>query len=235
MSEKKLYDVVLLAGGKGTRMREMTEDLPKPMVRIGNIPVLEHLIHIFEKFDKFNFIICTGYLNEKIEEYFDSWSNVKLVYTGDETNTGGRVKMASEHLGDQFIVTYGDGLANINISKLLDYHQSHNMTGTISVTNPVSRFGLVEFDEHNKVTNFKEKPKLEGFVNIGFMVFQKEFLNYLSEDSTLESEPIKKLAKDNQLGAYIHNGYFEPMDTYREYLQLNEYWNSGKPPWNNYE
>jgi len=235
MSEKKSYDVVLLAGGKGTRMREMTEDLPKPMVRIGNIPVLEHLINIFEKFDKFNFIICTGYLNEKIENYFESWSNVKLVYTGDETNTGGRVKKVSQHLGNQFIVTYGDGLANINISKLIKFHESHDRIGTISVSNPVSRFGLVEFDENKKVTDFKEKPKLEGFVNIGFMVFQKEFLDYLSEHSVLESEPVKNLAKNEQLSAYVHNGYFEPMDTYREYLQLNEYWNSGAPPWNSYE
>tara|TARA_B100001057_G_scaffold501275_1_gene623001 strand:+ start:5722 stop:6429 length:708 start_codon:yes stop_codon:yes gene_type:complete len=235
MPDKKIYDVILLAGGKGTRMREMTEDLPKPMVRIGNKPVLEHLINIFEKFEKFNFIICSGYLNEKINEYFDTWSNVKIVYTGDETNTGGRVKKVSEHLGDQFIVTYGDGLANINISKLIDFHESHNMTGTISVTNPVSRFGLVNFDDNKKVIDFKEKPKLEGFVNMGFMVFKKEFLKYLDNDSTLELEPVLKLSRDEQLSAYVHDGYFEPMDTYREYLQLNKHWQSGNPPWEDYE
>ena len=235
MPDKKIYDVILLAGGKGTRMREMTEDLPKPMVRIGNKPVLEHLINIFEKFEKFNFIICSGYLNEKINEYFDTWSNVKIVYTGDETNTGGRVKKVSEHLGDQFIVTYGDGLANINISKLIDFHESPNMTGTISVTNPVSRFGLVNFDDNKKVIDFKEKPKLEGFVNMGFMVFKKEFLKYLDNDSTLELEPVLKLSRDEQLSAYVHDGYFEPMDTYREYLQLNKHWQSGNPPWEDYE
>ncbi len=235
MPDKKIYDVILLAGGKGTRMRQMTEDLPKPMVRIGNKPVLEHLINIFEKFEKFNYIICTGYLNEKINEYFDTWSNVKIVYTGDETNTGGRVKKVSEHLGDQFIVTYGDGLANINISKLIDFHESHNMTGTISVTNPVSRFGLVNFDDNKKVIDFKEKPKLEGFVNMGFMVFKKNFLKYLDNDSTLELEPVLKLAQDEQLSAYVHDGYFEPMDTYREYLQLNKHWQSGSPPWEDYE
>tara|TARA_A100001011_G_scaffold396583_1_gene494810 strand:+ start:716 stop:1423 length:708 start_codon:yes stop_codon:yes gene_type:complete len=235
MPDKKIYDVILLAGGKGTRMRQMTEDLPKPMVRIGNKPVLEHLINIFEKFEKFNYIICTGYLNEKINEYFDTWSNVKIVYTGDETNTGGRVKKVSEHLGDQFIVTYGDGLANINISKLIDFHESHNMTGTISVTNPVSRFGLVNFDDNKKVIDFKEKPKLEGFVNMGFMVYKKNFLKYLDNDSTLELEPVLKLAQDEQLSAYVHDGYFEPMDTYREYLQLNKHWQSGSPPWEDYE
>ncbi|MFL2669910.1 MAG: sugar phosphate nucleotidyltransferase [Candidatus Actinomarina sp.] len=234
MQKKNSCDVVLLAGGKGTRMRELTEELPKPMVRVGNTPVLEHLINIFNNFGDFNFIVCTGYLNNKIEEYFENWKNVRLVYTGDETNTGGRLKKVAEMINGQFIVTYGDGLANVDIRKLLNFHESHDLIGTVTVTNPTSRFGMVNFDNEHKVTSFIEKPKLEGYINMGFMTFEKEFLNYLDNNSILESLPLQNLSRDNQLAAYVHDGYFEPMDTYREFLTLNEYWKSGNPPWQNF-
>ena len=228
---KDINQVVILAGGKGTRMREMTHDLPKPMVEIGKMPVLEHLINIFIKYKNFNFIIYSGYLSEYIEDYFSSFKNVKVIYTGEETNTGGRVFKVAEHLEDSFIVTYGDGLANVNIDELIKFHNSKKTIGTITVTNPVSRFGLVEFDKNSIVNNFVEKPTLDGFINIGFMVFNKEFISYLEENSTLESKPLINLSKDNQLKAFIHKGYFEPMDTYREYLHMNDLWNSGEAPW----
>ncbi|MDA8964488.1 sugar phosphate nucleotidyltransferase [Acidimicrobiia bacterium] len=231
----KINQVVILAGGKGTRMKEMTEDLPKPMVKIGEIPVLEHLINIFSNFQSFEFLILTGYLSEKIETYFKDYKNVKIVNTGLETNTGGRIKKAEDFIHDQFLVTYGDGLANINIDKLLSFHESHDGLGTITVSNPISRFGLVKFNDKFLVNSFEEKPKLKEFVNIGFMVFEKKFLNYLSENSILESEPLNNLSKDNELYSFIHSGYFEPMDTYREYLKLNDYWNSGKVPWLDFE
>lgn len=231
----KINQVVILAGGKGTRMKEMTEDLPKPMVEIGEIPVLEHLINIFSNFQSFEFLILTGYLSEKIETYFKDYKNVKIVNTGLETNTGGRIKKAEDFIHDQFLVTYGDGLANINIDKLLSFHESHDGLGTITVSNPISRFGLVKFNDKFLVNSFEEKPKLKEFVNIGFMVFEKKFLNYLSENSILESEPLNNLSKDNELYSFIHSGYFEPMDTYREYLKLNDYWNSGKVPWLDFE
>lgn len=231
----KINQVVILAGGKGTRMKEMTEDLPKPMVKIGEIPVLEHLINIFSKFQTFEFLILTGYLSEKIETYFKDYKNVKIVNTGLETNTGGRIKKAEDFIHDQFLVTYGDGLANINVDKLLSFHESHDGLGTITVSNPISRFGLVKFNDKFLVNSFEEKPKLKEFVNIGFMVFEKKFLNYLSENSILESEPLNNLSKDNELYSFIHSGYFEPMDTYREYLKLNDYWNSGKVPWLDFE
>lgn len=227
----EIKQVVILAGGKGTRMREMTEELPKPMVPIGGIPVLDHLINIFEKQGSFNFVICSGYLGEKIDTHYKQKENVNVVFTGDETETGGRLFRVRNLLEDDFLFTYGDGLANINISKLINFHLQHNKTGTISVTNPVSRFGLIEFKKDNLVTNFVEKPKLQGFINIGFMAFKKDFINYLSDDVILESEPLSNLAKDSKLFANIHNGYFEPMDTYREYLQMNKHWESGNPPW----
>ena len=223
--------VVLLAGGKGTRMRELTETIPKPMVKIGELPVLEHLINVFETFKNFSYLVATGYKKEFIDDHFKDFDNVKTIFTGDETNTGGRVYKLKDNLEDVFIVTYGDGLANVNISELIKFHNSHNKIGTISVSNPISRFGLVEFDGDNIVKQFVEKPKLEGFVNIGFMVFKKEILNYLDDESTLETSPLVNLSNDSELVAYTHDGYFEPMDTYREFIQLNKYWESGNPPW----
>ena len=229
-----INQVVLLAGGKGTRMREMTEDLPKPMVRIGNIPVLDHLINIFNHFGEFEFIVCTGYLEEKIREYYKNREEVEVVFTGIETQTGGRIKKIAEKLDENFIVTYGDGLANVSINKLIDFHFSQKTLGTMTVTNPTSRFGLVEFDNKNLVEKFVEKPKLQGFVNIGFMVFNNKFLEYLDNQSVLESNPLTNLASDGELSAYIHNGYFEPMDTYREFLNMNKLFKSGNPPWMNF-
>ena len=226
--------IVLLAGGKGTRMRELTETIPKPMVEVGGMPVLKHLINIFEYFDKYEFIISTGYKSKIIEDYFKDSKNIKVINTGDETNTGGRVYKLSEYLNDDFIVTYGDGLANVNIEKLIDFHKNHGDMATITVTNPTSRFGLVEFNDDNVVQKFVEKPKLDGFINIGFFVFNLRVLNYLNENSTLETEPLISLSQDSALHAFKHLGYFEPMDTYREYLQLNKYWDSGNPPWMNF-
>ena len=228
---KKINQVVILAGGKGTRMREMTHELPKPMVEIGRKPVLEHLINIFIKYSDFQFIICSGYLSHYIEDYFQNFPNVKVIFTGEETNTGGRILNVSDYLDERFIVTYGDGLANVNIKSLIDFHNSHQATGTMTVTNPVSRFGLVEFDNNSVVKKFVEKPTLSGYINIGFMVFNRNFLKYLKEDSTLESAPLVDLSRDRELRAFIHEGYFEPMDTYREYLQMNKLWDSGNAPW----
>jgi len=230
---QNINQVVILAGGKGTRMREMTEDLPKPMVLIGGIPVIQHLINIFNFFGDFEFIICAGYKKEIIFNYFKGTKNVIVVDTGIDTNTGGRILKARNYLEDNFIVTYGDGLANVNINNLIDFHRAHKNIGTITVANPISRFGLLEFNNKKCVTNFVEKPKLDVYVNIGFMIFKNEFLNYLNENSTLEIEPLKLLTSDQELFAFEHSGYFEPMDTYREYLKLNKYWEEGNPPWMN--
>lgn len=229
-----IKQVVLLAGGKGTRMREMTETLPKPMVPIGDIPVLEHLINIFERFGEFNYLICSGYKGYVIEEYFKDNPKVTVIDTGEETNTGGRIFKISDYLDENFIVTYGDGLANVPIDKLINSFLRNNKIGTMTVTNPRSRFGLVEFDSDQIVKSFIEKPILDGYINIGFMAFNKKILDFLGEDATLETEPLHSLVEISELSAFIHNGYFEPMDTYREYLQMNELWESGEPPWENF-
>ena len=229
-----LKQVVILAGGKGTRMREMTTDLPKPMVSIGDKPVIDHLIEIFEYFGNFEFVIPTGYLGNIIEEHFKNKKNVRVVETGLDTNTGGRIKKIEDILEERFLVTYGDGLANVNINKLIDFHKKNNGIGTMTVTNPVSRFGLVNFNKESRVESFIEKPKLDGFVNIGFMIFEKNFLNYLNYESTLESKPLAELSKDGELYAFKHFGFFEPMDTYREYLNMNKLYNSGNMPWKNF-
>ena len=220
-----LKQVVILAGGKGTRMREMTTDLPKPMVSIGDKPVIDHLIEIFEYFGNFEFVIPTGYLGNIIEEHFKNKKNVRVVETGLDTNTGGRIKKIEDILEERFLVTYGDGLANVNINKLIDFHKKNNGIGTMTVTNPVSRFGLVNFNKESRVESFIEKPKLDGFVNIGFMIFEKNFLKYLNYESTLESKPLAELSKDGELYAFKHFGFFEPMDTYREYLNMNKLYN----------
>tara|TARA_B000000609_G_C24163768_1_gene345482 strand:+ start:166 stop:867 length:702 start_codon:yes stop_codon:yes gene_type:complete len=229
-----LKQVVILAGGKGTRMREMTTDLPKPMVSIGDKPVIDHLIEIFEYFGNFEFVIPTGYLGNIIEEHFKNKKNVRVVETGLDTNTGGRIKKIEDILEERFLVTYGDGLANVNINKLIDFHKKNNSIGTMTVTNPVSRFGLVNFNKESRVESFIEKPKLDGFVNIGFMIFEKNFLKYLNYESTLESKPLAELSKDGELYAFKHFGFFEPMDTYREYLNMNKLYNSGNMPWKNF-
>ena len=226
-----IKQVVILAGGKGIRMREMTEDLPKPMVPVGGIPVLDHLINIYEKHGNFEYLICSGYLGEIISKRYESVNNVKVIDTGLDTNTGARLLKLREFLDEEFMITYGDGLANVNITELINFHKSKKTIGTLTVTNPVSRFGLVEFDKSKIVKKFVEKPKLEGFINIGFMIFKNNFLDYLNENTSLESEPLSSLADDLQLSAYNHKGYFEPMDTYREYLSMNKLWESGNPPW----
>tara|TARA_B100000003_G_C10870824_1_gene347007 strand:- start:20 stop:721 length:702 start_codon:yes stop_codon:yes gene_type:complete len=229
MSEIK--QVVILAGGKGTRMREMTEDLPKPMVQIGNRPVLEHLIDIYDKYGNFNYLICSGYLGEKISKHFKYNKKVSVIETGEETNTGGRLYKLRDYLDENFMITYGDGLANVRVDNLMKQFFEKKNIGTITVTNPVSRFGLVEFDKNQTINKFIEKPKLDGFINIGFMIFKKRFFDFLNEDSILESSPLNALTNIGELNAFIHKGYFEPMDTYREYLHMNNLWNSGNAPW----
>lgn len=231
MINKNISQVVILAGGKGTRMREMTELLPKPMVKIGELPVLVHLMNIFNNFKSFNFLIATGYKHEIIENYFSNYENVKVIETGLDTNTGGRLFKLEEFLDDSFLMTYGDGLANVRIDKLIQNFEKNNNIGTVTVSRPTSRFGLIDFDENGLVSKFIEKPKLDGYVNIGFFGFKKTILNYLNQDSVLEQQPLKELVLDKQLSVNIHDGFFEPMDTYREYLQLNEYYKNDYIPW----
>jgi glucose-1-phosphate cytidylyltransferase len=251
---------IILAGGMGTRMREETEFKPKPMVEIGERPVLWHIMNILGHQGVDHFIVATGYRGDYIANYFlnypyinstfslnlgDSESisvlkrdshpewKVTIADTGLHTNTGGRVKRLQEIIGNErFLITYGDGLADINLNELLSTHESTSATLTISTARPVSRFGVVNRDEKTKlITSFSEKPQTVDLVNIGFMVAEPDFMNYLALDSTLEKEPLEKLVMERKIGAYIHEGFWQPMDTYREYLELNKLWQEEKAPW----
>lgn len=251
--------VILLAGGLGTRLREETEFRPKPMVEVGGRPILWHIMKHLSTCGIRDFIVATGYKAELIEQYFlhyDARSNdftiqlgsglpplfhgdheeanwsVTLADTGAETLTGGRVLRASKYLGDErFMVVYGDGVANVDISKLLEFHESHGRLATATVVQPTSRYGVVDLDEGGLVSSFSEKPRLEGWINIGFFVFEPEVLKYLDPAGPLETEPLSQLASDGQLAAYRHSGFWQPMDTYRESQVLNSLWDSGSAPW----
>ena len=253
--------VVILCGGLGTRLREETEFRPKPMVEIGGRPILWHIMKIYAHYGFREFVLCLGYRGNVIKEYFLNYEamnndftialgsgcsiqphgehneqdfRVTLVDTGADTMTGGRIKRIEPHIdGDLFLVTYGDGLANIDLRKLLDFHRSCGKLATVTTVRPMSRFGIVDIDENGTVKSFAEKPQVDGWINAGYFVFQRRCFDYLTggDACILEQEPLARLAADGQLAAYRHEGFFFAMDTYREYEALNKMWNCGRAPW----
>lgn len=253
---------VILAGGLGTRMREETEFRPKPMVEIGGRPILWHIMKILGQQGITDFIICTGYKGEFIRRYFHDYGamgqdftvtlgdpervefhgnheefgwKVTVADTGATTLTGGRVRAIEKYLdGEDFLITYGDGLANIDLEALLARHRALGSELTITTTRPQSRFGVVEIGENGMVSKFLEKPPGSEIINIGYMVAKKGIFNYLSNDGALEDEPLKSLARDGKLGAYRHTGFWQPMDTIRESELLNEMWATSSAPWKNW-
>jgi glucose-1-phosphate cytidylyltransferase len=250
---------VLLAGGLGTRMREETEFRPKPMVEVGGRPVLWHIMKVLGTQGITDFIICAGYKSEYIKNYFYNYGasnldftvrlgdqsstlfhgshdefdwTVTVADTGDSTATGGRIKMIEKYVqGEAFLATYGDGIADIDLEALLDFHDSHGKTATMTVTQPTSRFGVVDFSDDGLVSQFREKPRVNDWINMGYFVFEPGIFSYLSPDSVLEEEPLRLLASQNEIGAHKHSGFWQPMDTYRESLLLNNLWDSGLAPW----
>ncbi len=250
---------ILLAGGLGTRLREETEFRPKPMVEVGGRPILWHIMKNLAHYGITDFIVATGYKSQLIKEYFlnyEAWNNdftvelgrrdsltfhdvhdeshwsVTVAFTGETTMTGGRVCRAARYLDDQpFLVTYGDGLADVDIDELRDCHQRSGCLATVTTVQPQSRFGVMEVDSQGKVLAFAEKPKLEGWVNVGFFVMEPEVLGYLDDDCVLEKEPLMRLAHEGRLAAYRHPGFWQPMDTYREAQMLNEMWATDRAPW----
>lgn len=251
---------VLLAGGLGTRMREETEFRPKPMVEIGGRPVLWHIMKVLGTQSLTDFVVCAGYKSEIIKNYFLNYSaensdftlklseNSQIEYhgeheeadwqvtvadTGSNTMTGGRVKRIQKYVGNErFLCTYGDGIADVNLNELFEFHQSHGKIATMTAVQPTSRFGVLDLEPDGSINHFKEKPQVEGWINIGYFIFEPEIFDYLSGDETvLEQEPLHRLAEEGQIAAYKHNGFWEPMDTYREALILNEMWDSGIAPW----
>jgi glucose-1-phosphate cytidylyltransferase len=250
---------VILAGGLGTRISEETETKPKPMVLIGGKPILWHVMKIYSSYGINDFIICCGYKGYLIKEYFanyflhmsditfdiqnnqmevhdkraENW-RVTLVDTGDKTMTGGRLKRVREYLKDEdnFCFTYGDGVGNINISDSINYHLRHKKLATMTTTYAPGRFGALDI-ENGKINNFQEKPKGDGaMINGGFFVLNKKVFDYINSDNTLwEEEPLKNLANDGQLMACEHKDFWQPMDTVRDKIILEELWDSESAPW----
>ena len=228
--------VVILAGGFGTRLPEYTDTIPKPMIKIGEQPILEHIMNSYSKFDFKEFIIALGYKGELIKEHFKSHKNkwkVNLVDTGQNTMTGGRLKRLKEVIGNEtFMLTYGDGLSNINLKELLEFHKKNKKIVTVSAVRPPARFGFIKFKD-DKVLSFKEKSKLDvGWINGGFFVMEPKFLDYIKGDSTyLEREPLEKIAKEGNMCAFKHAGFWQCMDTLRDKIVLEELIKEGNHPW----
>jgi glucose-1-phosphate cytidylyltransferase len=250
---------VLLAGGLGTRMREETEFRPKPMVEVGGRPVLWHIMKVLGQQGITDFVICAGYKSEYIKNYFYNYGasnldftvrlgdqsttvfhgshdefdwTVTVADTGEATHTGGRIKMIEKYVaGESFLATYGDGIADIDLSALTAFHKSHGKTATMTVTQPTSRFGVVEIEDSGLVNQFREKPKVNDWINMGYFVFEPGIFSYLDLESVLEEAPLRKLASEGEIGAHKHFGFWQPMDTYRESLLLNNMWDTGQAPW----
>ena len=230
---KNSIQTVILCGGKGTRMG--LENLPKPLFKIGREPILWHIMKNYESSGFKDFILLLGYKKEKIISYvkdYKGW-DIKFLDTGLDTNTGARLKKAEGLIkGDIFFATYGDGLSDINLKKLLNFHKKHGKVATLSSVRPYSQFGIMGIDSHtNTVTHFYEKPILDHWVNGGFFVFSREIFKYLKANDILERDTFFRLVKDKNLVAYKHKGFWECMDTYKDNLHLNELWNSGRAPW----
>jgi glucose-1-phosphate cytidylyltransferase len=228
--------VVILAGGFGTRLSEETDLIPKPMVRIGNIPILQHIMNFYSKFGHNDFVIALGYKAEVIEEYFASidtpgW-NLRLIDTGLETSTGGRIKKLENILDDQFMLTYGDGLSNVNLNYLLEHHERFNKIATVTAVRPPARFGTIEIS-NGVVTKFAEKdPQDAGWINGGFFCLNKKVCSFITDSTTsFESEPLNHLVAIEELTAYEHQGWWQPMDTLRDKRSLESLWEKGEAPW----
>jgi glucose-1-phosphate cytidylyltransferase len=251
---------VILAGGFGTRLSEETGVKPKPMVDIGDKPMLWHIMKIYSAAGVNDFIICLGYKGYVIKEYFATYAlhmsditfdmrnnnkevhyngtepwKITLINTGEKTMTGGRIKRVRRYIGGEtFCLTYGDGVTDLDIRKLIAFHQEQNTLVTLTAVQPPGRFGAFRLDgDQNKVLSFREKPKGDGaWINGGFFVLEPEAIDYIKDDSTVwETGPMEKLAKDGMLAAYRHHGYWQNMDSLRDKNVLEELWQSGNPPW----
>ena len=227
---------VILCGGYGTRLYEETTIKPKPMVKIGNKPILEHIMGIYEYYGYNQFILALGYKREYIEKFYKNKNkkNINLVYTGKDTKTGGRLLRLKGYLKNEktFMLTYGDGVSDINIKKVIQFHNNHGKIATITAVRPPVRFGELKINR-NKVKSFKEKPQVgQGWINGGFFIFNNEILNFIKNDQTmLEREPLEKLTKASQLMAFEHEGFWKCMDTMRDKILLNKLWNKGNALW----
>jgi len=229
--------VVILCGGRGTRLRDRTQSMPKALVEIGAQPILWHVIEIYARQGFGRFLLCTGYLGEMIEEFVDrhEWPEgveIECIDTGLDTPTGGRVARIADRLeSGPFCVTYADGVADVDLHALWSFHRSGGTLATITVVRPTLQWGLADIDGEDKIRRFVEKPRSEHWVNGGFLCFQPEALPYFEDDSVLERGPLERLAAEGELAAYRHSGFWDCMDTYKDAVVLNDLWRSGDAPW----
>jgi glucose-1-phosphate cytidylyltransferase len=233
--------VVILCGGRGTRLQEHTQAIPKPLVEIGGWPILWHVMQIYASQGFRRFILCLGYRAELIEDFVrvTDWPDgveVRCVRTGLETQTGGRIKAVADHLPEEtFCVTYADGVADIDLALLCAQHEAYGTLATVTVIRPVLQFGFAQISSDGRIRGFHEKPRSQEWINGGFFCFEPQFLDYLEDDSILERDPLERCAADGQLMSFRHEGFWACMDTYKDALTLNDLWSAGKPPWRVWE
>ena len=227
---------VILAGGYGTRISEESDRIPKPLIEIGEKPILWHIMKIYSAYKIDDFIICLGYKGEKIKEYFEQFDsklwNIQLIDTGLDTMTGGRLKRIQDEIDSTFCLTYGDGVSDVNLNNLIKFHNEKKSLATLTAIHPPERFGVLNLSG-DYVKEFHEKHTGESsWINGGFFVFEPEIFDYLQNDSTvLERSPLETLAKEQKLAAFKHNGFWHPMDTLRDKKHLEDLWASEKAPW----
>lgn len=250
---------VILCGGRGTRLGEHGASVPKALIEIGEQPVIWHLMKIYSHYGFNDFVLCLGFLSDKIKRFFveRQWLNadftidenfketlienqkllenwrVTFAETGLETNTGGRLKKVQKYLDGEetFFVTYGDGLANVNLAELAAFHKSHGKIATMTAVHPRTNFGIIKLDEKSFVSEFQEKPVMKEWINGGFFVFNREIFDYLDENCILEREPLERLARERQLAAFPHTNFWKCVDTYKDNIEFNELWNEDKAAW----
>lgn len=259
LKNKQIMKAVILAGGLGTRLTEETTMKPKPMVEIGGKPILWHIMKIYSTYGIHDFIICLGYKGYLIKEYFanyflhtsdvtfdiannkmsvhqqysEPW-HVTLVDTGEKTMTGGRLKRIQDYVEDEdFCFTYGDGLGDIDITQLINFHKKQATLATVTATQPAGRFGALQLNKNNIVSSFKEKPQGDGiWINGGFFILSPKVIDYIENDDTVwEQKPLETLAEKGQISAFLHHGFWQPMDTLRDKIHLEKLWNTGHAPW----
>ena len=229
--------VVILCGGRGTRLREHAAAMPKPLVEVGGRPIIWHVIQLYACQGFSEFVLLTGYRGDQIERWATGarWSqDVRLtcIDTGADTPTGGRIKLAASQIGDQrFLLSYADGVADLDLGSLVSFHASHDGMATLTAVKPTLPFGLTEIDNTGRVLGFQERPRLDRWINMGFFCLEPGVFDYMDENSVLEREPLEQLANDREIHAYRHESFWHPMDTYKDQIVLNDLWASGEPPW----